>query len=85
MSGIELIGRVLVAERAPDRAVSPYVVGQRVQQEFRMSLPSTMTVIEATGAGGPEVLRPGERPVPVPRAGEVLIRVAAAGVNRPDV
>jgi NADPH2:quinone reductase len=44
-----------------------------------------MTVIEAKGHGGPEVLVPGTRPVPVPGAGEVLIAVKAAGVNRPDV
>jgi NADPH:quinone reductase len=50
-----------------------------------MSLPTQMTAIEITEAGGPDVLRPTERPVPVPGAGEVLIRVAAAGVNRPDV
>jgi NADPH:quinone reductase len=40
--------------------------------------------IEISRFGGPEVLRPVERPQPVPAAGEVLIRVAAAGVNRPD-
>ncbi|WP_414902354.1 NAD(P)H-quinone oxidoreductase [Sphingomonas flavalba] len=45
----------------------------------------TMTAIDPAEAGGPEVLRPVERPVPCPGAGEVLIRVAAAGVNRPDV
>jgi NADPH2:quinone reductase len=44
-----------------------------------------MRVIEISSAGGPDVLRPAERPAPVPAAGEVLIRVAAAGVNRPDV
>ena len=48
-------------------------------------LPKTMTVIEAREAGGPEVLALGERPVPEPAQGEVLIKVAAAGVNRPDV
>jgi NADPH:quinone reductase len=48
-------------------------------------LPETMTAIEITGPGGPDVLKPCVRPVPVPGAGEVLIRVAAAGVNRPDV
>ena len=48
-------------------------------------LPSTMTVIEAREAGGPEVLVPAKRPVPEPQAGEVLIKVAAAGINRPDV
>lgn len=44
-----------------------------------------MRAIEISQPGGPEVLRPCERPRPVPGAGEVLIRVAAAGVNRPDV
>jgi len=50
-----------------------------------MSLPTSMIFIEAAGAGGPEVLRPATGPVPLPRADEVLIRVLAAGVNRPDV
>jgi len=50
-----------------------------------MPLPTQMTAIEITEAGGPDVLRPTERRVPAPAAGEVLIRVAAAGVNRPDV
>jgi putative PIG3 family NAD(P)H quinone oxidoreductase len=44
-----------------------------------------MIAIDPAQAGGPEVLQPVERPVPVPGPGEVLIRVAAAGVNRPDV
>lgn len=44
-----------------------------------------MKAIAIEGAGGPEVLVPVERPRPVPRRGEVLVRVAAAGVNRPDV
>jgi putative PIG3 family NAD(P)H quinone oxidoreductase len=44
-----------------------------------------MRVIEIAGHGGPEVLHVAERPVPEPRDGEVLIRVAAAGVNRPDI
>ena len=48
-------------------------------------LPQTMQAIDPEAPGGPEVLRLVERPVPVPAAGEVLIRVAAAGVNRPDV
>lgn len=47
--------------------------------------PETMTAIEIAQPGGPEVLRPATRPVPRPGRGEVLIRVAAAGVNRPDV
>ena len=44
-----------------------------------------MKAIEITQYGAPEVLRAGERPDPVPAAGEVLIRVTASGVNRPDV
>ncbi|MGH6824933.1 NAD(P)H-quinone oxidoreductase [Methyloceanibacter sp.] len=48
-------------------------------------LPETITVIEARGHGGPEVLVPATRPVPVPGPGEVLIEVKAAGINRPDV
>jgi len=44
-----------------------------------------MRAIEITTPGGPEVLRLAERPRPQPGAGEVLIRVYAAGVNRPDV
>ncbi|NJC33059.1 putative PIG3 family NAD(P)H quinone oxidoreductase [Sphingomonas jejuensis] len=47
--------------------------------------PSDMLAIDPDAAGGPEVLRPVRRPVPAPAAGEVLVRVAAAGVNRPDV
>ena len=50
-----------------------------------MTLPKTMTLIEITEPGGPEVLKPRQEPVPTPSAGEVLIRVHAAGVNRPDV
>jgi putative PIG3 family NAD(P)H quinone oxidoreductase len=48
-------------------------------------LPETMLAIDPEAGGGPEVLVPVRRPVPVPAAGEVLIRVAACGVNRPDV
>ena len=44
----------------------------------------TMQAVEITEAGGPEVLQPTTRPVPAPRAGEVVIRLAYAGVNRPD-
>ena len=50
-----------------------------------MTHPATMTHITTTGPGGPDVLVPTAGPVPSPRADEVLIRVAAAGVNRPDV
>ncbi len=50
-----------------------------------MTIPETMSAIAISTPGGPEVLKPERRPVPKPRPGEVLIRVAAAGVNRPDV
>ena len=46
---------------------------------------ASMTAIDPAAPGGPEVLVPVSRPVPEPAEGEVLIRVAAAGVNRPDV
>jgi NADPH2:quinone reductase len=49
------------------------------------SLPSRMTAIAIRAPGGPEVLVPEERSVPQPGAGEVLVKVTAAGVNRPDV
>jgi putative PIG3 family NAD(P)H quinone oxidoreductase len=49
------------------------------------NLPTTMTTIEIKQFGGPDVLVPGRRPVPDPGAGEVLVAVEAAGVNRPDV
>jgi NADPH2:quinone reductase len=44
-----------------------------------------MQAVEITSFGGPDVLRLGERAVPQPGAGELLIRVAASGINRPDV
>jgi NADPH:quinone reductase len=50
-----------------------------------MTLPSRMTAIAIRAPGGPEVLVPEEREVPSPAAGEVLVKVAAAGVNRPDL
>ncbi|ABM31851.1 putative PIG3 family NAD(P)H quinone oxidoreductase [Paracidovorax citrulli] len=46
---------------------------------------TTMRAVEIAGSGGPEVLRLAERPVPRPGVGELLIRVAASGINRPDV
>jgi NADPH2:quinone reductase len=49
------------------------------------TLPARMTVIGIKAPGGPEMLVPEERPVPTPGEGELLVRVRAAGVNRPDV
>jgi NADPH2:quinone reductase len=48
-------------------------------------IPAQMTVIGIKAPGGPEMLVPEQRPVPTPSEGELLIRVRAAGVNRPDV
>ena len=49
------------------------------------ALPERMTVVEIQEPGGPEVLKAEPRPVPKPGPGEILVKVAAAGVNRPDV
>ena len=49
-----------------------------------MLLPEMMRAVEITAPGGPEVLRVAPHPVPVPGHGQILIRVAYAGVNRPD-
>src|SRR5580704_6277149 len=49
------------------------------------TVPTHMTAIVIHSPGGPDVLVPQERPVPVPAAHEMLVKVAAAGVNRPDV
>ena len=48
-------------------------------------IPAQMTVIGISKPGGPEVLLPETRPVPAPKADEILVKVVAAGVNRPDV
>ncbi len=50
-----------------------------------MTLPAKMRAVEITSPGGPEVLKIGERPLPQPKPHEVLVNVAAAGVNRPDI
>ncbi|MCW2236260.1 NAD(P)H-quinone oxidoreductase [Azospirillum canadense] len=50
-----------------------------------IALPDSMTCIEISQPGGPEVLRAVQRPAPVPGPGEVLVAVEAAGVNRPDL
>jgi putative PIG3 family NAD(P)H quinone oxidoreductase len=48
-------------------------------------LPDTITAVIAREPGGPDVLQSVQRPMPLPQADEVLIRIAAAGVNRPDL
>jgi NADPH:quinone reductase len=50
-----------------------------------MAVPTKMTAIGIKGAGGPDMLAPEQRPVPAPGNGEILVKVAVAGVNRPDV
>jgi NADPH:quinone reductase len=51
----------------------------------RMTIPATMTAITIDGKGGPEVLKPAEVAVPQTSPGQILVKVAAAGVNRPDI
>src|SRR6202012_564439 len=55
------------------------------QGQIMEKVPSQMTVIGISKPGGPEVLLPETRPVPTPGADEILVKVMAAGVNRPDV
>src|SRR5260221_9190898 len=55
------------------------------QGQIMEKLPAQMTVIGISKPGGPEVLVPETRPVPTPGPGDIVIRAAAAGVNRPDV
>jgi NADPH2:quinone reductase len=58
----------------------------RIRRRAAISAPpAQMKVIEIAAHGGPEQLRSASRPVPQPGAGEVLIHVAAAGINRPDI
>jgi len=59
---------------------------ERAERDPRMAdIPREMRFVDMAGAGAPEVLVPAKGPVPKPRAGEVLVKLAAAGVNRPDV
>ena len=51
----------------------------------QMTVPKNMRAVQIRRPGGPEVLEPAARPVPTPKPNEILIKVAAAGVNRPDV
>jgi putative PIG3 family NAD(P)H quinone oxidoreductase len=52
---------------------------------MQTTVPEQMTCIEISEPGGPEVLKPATRPTPAPGPGEVLIEVAAAGINGPDI
>lgn len=78
------------------RMVSQWLEGANLQHDLPESMPypvpdsipnfipNSMTAIAITELGGPDVLVPENRPLPVPAADEVLIKVAYAGVNRPD-
>ena len=57
----------------------------RAAIDMNSKLPDRMKVVEIAQPGGPEVLRAAERPVPAPGEGELLIKIAAAGVNGPDL
>ena len=88
--GAFLLRRLLVEDShgqcllTANLAEAAKVVSQR-QAPDCPSLPRTMTVIAARAPGGPEVLVPEERPLPALADREILVRVRAAGVNRPDV
>jgi NADPH2:quinone reductase len=68
-----------------DNFKDPTTTYNLTSSEIIMSLPTSQTSIEITEPGAPEVLRATDRPVPQPAEKEVLIQVAAAGINRPDV
>jgi NADPH:quinone reductase len=75
-----------MAAALPQRGIPGMCRGQPyLEKPIMTAVPATMTAIVIDGKGGPEVLVPREVPVPVAGAGQVLIKVAAAGVNRPDV
>ena len=75
----------LITEATPDRRVDcSYLIA--IKHHLTLANGQNgMKVIEINGFGAPGVLVPGERPLPTPGAGELLIRVNASGVNRPDV
>ena len=61
-----------------------YILSYLKDRESHMSLPSQMKFAEHGVGGGPEVIHMSQGPVPTPAQGEVLVKVAYAGVNRPD-
>ncbi len=64
---------------------TPEQAGQQAGADVNSGLPASMQAIAISTPGGPEVLAPVQLPLPTLAAGEVLIRVAASGINRPDV
>src|SRR6201981_1186896 len=77
-------GRVPAATRLAN-AGAAFKISRISQGQIMEKLPAQMTVIGISKPGGPEVLLPETRPVPTPGPGEILVKVEAAGVNRPDV
>src|SRR6266700_3643524 len=71
----------------PPGALMPIavMVAGIVVKDSMTTIPATMTAIGIKAPGGPEVVVAEQRPVPQPGEGEILVKVAAAGVNRPDV
>jgi NADPH2:quinone reductase len=57
----------------------------KIPETMPETMPDTMNAVEIVEPGGPEVLVSAKRPVPTPSSGELLVKVAAAGINRPDV
>src|SRR5450631_3096495 len=70
---------------SPEKAICHRSLATTCKEKIMEKLPAQMTVIGISKPGGPEVLLPETRAVPAPGPGEILIKVAAAGVNRPDV
>src|SRR5215213_3731951 len=82
--------------RLPSCKISPRIRGchtnrrrlnrrRKFKDRAMSDIPAQMTAIGIKEAGSPEMLEPQQRPVPKPGAGEILVKVRAAGVNRPDV
>jgi NADPH2:quinone reductase len=59
--------------------------GVSLEERSMPNVPNKMTAVEIVGLGGPEELKPVQSPTPHPNDDEVLVRVAAAGINGPDV
>ncbi|MFC7554620.1 hypothetical protein ACFQU7_23980 [Pseudoroseomonas wenyumeiae] len=73
------------APAGPETCRAARCYGGRCQCQAGAEPGMQMQVVEIRGQGGPEVLHLAQRPVPACGPGEVLVQVAAAGVNRPDV
>src|SRR5690349_2313944 len=83
-SGPRFSEKIMLHEQVLSHA-KPATMPIAKHEERPMTVPARMTAIVIREPGKPEVLVPQERDVPQPKGGEVLVKVAAAGVNRPDV